>query len=156
MTPVAPVCPVPLFDKLQDNDPENLEERVPFRTVSLKEFQDSVRRDLSMLLNHRRRTEGDLDLEALEVFPELENTVLLYGAPDFSNFNYRRDHAWQARVEEALRQCILFFEPRFQDVEVEVTAFNENTRQLSVIISGAVKVDQVRKPIAFPIDIQSI
>ena len=54
MNPVKPTCPVPLFDKLVDEHPHDHEEAFPFRTYTLEQLKESIRREVSLILNHRQ------------------------------------------------------------------------------------------------------
>jgi len=154
MTKIKPTCPVPLFDKLIDKNPSVQEETIPLRTYTRDQLKESIRREISLILNHRRNLSlirGNSD----EV-GSLLGSVLYFGTKDFSNLNYRRDTAWQMRVEDEIGEVINRFEPRLQDVHVEVQGFNEQTRILSIILSGVISVDQVREQITFPIEITGV
>lgn len=149
---MKPTCPVPLFDKLVDNDPEVQEETNPFRTYTRDQLKESIRREVSLILNHRqslRAFREDMDEE-----DPLRGTVLYFGAKDFSNLNYRGDAAWKMRVEDEIVSAITHFEPRLKEVQAEVQTFNEQTRILSVILTGVISVDQVREQITFPVVIE--
>ena len=152
MTKIKPTCPVPLFDKLVDENPDNQQEAVPLRTYSKDQLKESIRREVSLILNHRRSLPLILE-ESDEELEPLLGTALFYGTADFSTLNFRRDTAWQMRVEDEIATSIMRFEPRIQDVVVEVHDFNEQTRVLSVYLSGVIVVDNVREQITFPVDI---
>lgn len=151
MTKIKPTSPVPLFDKLVDQDPDVQEEAAPLRTYTRDQLKESIRREVSLILNHRRSLPSILG-ESEEV-KSLLDTVLFFGTTDFSNLNYRRDTAWQMRVEDEIAEAIHRFEPRLTDVHVDIQEFNQQTRVLSVFLSGVITVDQVREQITFPVDI---
>ena len=154
MIKVKTTCPVPLFDKLVDNEPEVQEEPVPFRTYTRDQLKESIRKEITLILNHRQTlTFINHEPEDQEDNPLLDS-VLYFGVKDFSNYNYRGDAAWKMRVEGEIVAAIDRFEPRLQDVVAEIQEFDEKTRLLSVVLWGVIVIDEVREQITFPVVIE--
>ena len=92
----------------------------PFRPASVDEYRKEVVNDLRWLLNSRR-------LHRALPGP-LDDTVLAFGLPDFSQTGLGDAHArdW---LREALADTIRRFEPRLTDVRVRVDeAFRDDLR----------------------------
>jgi type VI secretion system protein ImpF len=105
-----------LLDRLTDNEPHNQKESRDRRVLSLEKLRQCVLRDLGWLLNT-----GDLhQLQALDEYPEVSRSVVNYGVPDLSGQNL--SVADVPRLEQAVRQAIIDFEPRILRQTVRVRA----------------------------------
>lgn len=95
-----------LLDRLTDEEPEKGVESRDRRVLSLPRLRESVLRDLGWLLNtcHLAQTED------LSDYPHVANSVLNYGVPDYAGATM--SGADLVRLERAMRQAILDFEPR--------------------------------------------
>jgi type VI secretion system protein ImpF len=85
-------------------------------------IEDSIRRDVEMLLNTRR--------EEFLVPPEFEQTaasIVNFGIPDFSKLGNLGLAVEQARLCHWIEEAISNFEPRLRDISVRV-ADRENVR----------------------------
>ncbi len=105
LTPTERLQPS-LLDRLTDDEPEKQVEARDRRVLSLPRLRESVLRDLGWLLNtcHLAQTED------LEEYPQVQSSVLNYGVPDYAGSTM--SGADLVRLERALRQAILDFEPR--------------------------------------------
>src|SRR5215213_9707523 len=101
----------------------------PIRILNRKELKESVRRELSRLLNTRCSIPSHL-------LGEEERTVLNYGIPDFSSFSAHNpdDHR---RIAAIVAQTVSAFEPRLKQVRVTVERFRDHDRTLWVKIDGS-------------------
>lgn len=105
-----------LLDRLTDDDPGTRVESREKRVLSLRRLRASVLRDLSWLMNT-----GNLEqIEDLGRFPEVQKSVVNYGAPDLAGSHL--SGADLARLEHSLQQAILTFEPRLLPNTVKVRA----------------------------------
>jgi type VI secretion system protein ImpF len=115
MPPIAEQRLVPsLLDRLLDDDPATPRETPQGRNQVLAQMKRSVSRDLENLLNTRQRFSG-----APADFPELEQSLVRYGLPDFSGQAMASAEAreeFRRAMEEVLRRC----EPRFKTVTVKL------------------------------------
>lgn len=104
-----------ILDRLIDLEPRESGDPQFSRTLSVRQYKASVRRDLQWLLNTKRNP-----------FPagaELEQThrsLYNYGIPDFSvlTTNSIRD---RNRLLSEMEEAIGFFEPRLKNVKVGLT-----------------------------------
>ncbi|HEY1287645.1 MAG TPA: type VI secretion system baseplate subunit TssE [Burkholderiales bacterium] len=102
-----------LLDRLTDESPG-----APARggSITLSELRKSVLRDLAWLFN----TTQLFDAESAEAWPQVRKSVLNYGLPALAGM-----HASALdinRLERALRQAIVDFEPRILPDSVSVKA----------------------------------
>ena len=95
-----------LLDRLTDDDPATRMESREKRSISMRQFQKALLRDLTWLLNTPSKT----DREQLEEFPEAMHSVLNFGMPDFTGHTH--SDITPQQVEKAIRQAIQQFEPR--------------------------------------------
>ena len=103
-----------LLDRLIDEEPENKQEPVEKRVLSLRQLREAVLRDLSWLFNA-----GNLaSAQNLEAFPEVANSVLNYGIPDFTG--HAASGVDVTAIEHLLRKAICDFEPRILRHSVKV------------------------------------
>jgi type VI secretion system protein ImpF len=103
-----------LLDRLTDEAPGAAGGRGG--STSLSELRKSVLRDLAWLFN----TTQVLDAETAEAWPQVRNSVLNFGLPPLAGA-----HASSIdfpRLERALRQAIIDFEPRILADSVSVKA----------------------------------
>jgi type VI secretion system protein ImpF len=112
-----------LLDRLTDDEPEKKLESREQRVISIAKLRSSVLRDLSWLLNsvHFSATND------LSGCPMVEESVLNYGVPSFAGGSM--DALGAARVEAALREAILRFEPRLLPNSVKVKLVQESLRE---------------------------
>lgn len=102
-----------LLDRLTDEAPGAAGGR---GSVTLSELRKSVLRDLTWLFN----TTSLFDAESAEAWPQVRNSVLNFGLPALAGI-----HASSldiVRLERALRQAIVDFEPRILPDSVTVKA----------------------------------
>jgi type VI secretion system protein ImpF len=104
-----------LLDRLTDEAPENASARGG-ASVTLSELRRSVLRDLNWLFN----TSQILRTEETESWPQVRNSVLNYGLPPLSGLTASGLDV--PKLERALRQAILDFEPRILPDSVSVKA----------------------------------
>lgn len=103
-----------LLDRLTDEAPGTAGGRG--NSTTLSELRRSVLRDLTWLFN----TTQLFDAESAEAWPQVRNSVLNFGLPALSG-----SHASSldiTRLERALRQAIVDFEPRILPDSVTVKA----------------------------------
>jgi type VI secretion system protein ImpF len=95
-----------LLDRLIDESPGHRADPASRRTILLKEYRNSVLRDLRWLLNSPKH----LPTEALYDYPEVVRSVLNYGTRDLAGMTSSSLDSLQ--IESDLRDTILNFEPR--------------------------------------------
>jgi len=137
-----------IVDRLVDFEPRNKEEAPKSRLQDLREFKQSVRRDLEHLLNTRVTADIDEDLE------EVRHSILFYGLPDFTA-TAAKDSEEQARMTAAIRSAIEIFEPRFMALNVELEPIDPLDKQLRFRIEANLDVEPVPEPVVFDTVLQS-
>jgi type VI secretion system protein ImpF len=95
-----------LLDRLTDDEPDRQKESREKRILTSMQLRESVRRDLSWLLNNTYLEA----IEDLSGYPEVARSTLNYGVPDLAG---RTATTVDIKVlEKSLRAAILTFEPR--------------------------------------------
>ncbi len=139
-----PRAQLPLLDRLIDDAPDQPRD-VPMSTgEAMEALRGSVRRDLEVLLNARRRWRSwPAELTELAASP------LGFGIPDFTagamNEPGRRE-AFRAEVEATVRR----FEPRMLSVKVSLIESDDKLEAtLRLRIDGLLHADPAPEPVAF-------
>ena len=105
-----------LLDRLTDNEPDKKKESADKRMLSMRRLRECVLRDLAWLLNC-----GSLEsLEDFDDYPLVAHSVINYGLPDLTGVSASGVDA--AKIERALRQAIIDFEPRILRNSIKVRA----------------------------------
>jgi len=141
-------APVPLFDRLVDEEPEVMTEQPPKRYYNRVELIRSIEREVNRILNTRatvKRGEYDDFLEDGLNFglPEM------FGLGDFSQYDATNEGEW-TRIEELCEQAIMRYEPRIQNVTATVTAFDKKTQSLSMTIHADFAIKEFQGELTFP------
>ncbi len=146
-------APVPLFDRLIDENPSTNTEKTPLRHYSRDELKDSIQREVEMLLNTRP---GYLRLQELDEPDEMvAGTTLFYGAHYFGDYDVTSSGGRRS-IAKDLAQTIERFEPRLQEVAVDISKFDKITSRLFVQINGTLVSGNIREQWAFPVQISDV
>ncbi len=105
-----------LLDRLTDDEPERKNEPHSKRVLSARRLRESVRRDLSWLLNNTHFGA----LEDLSAFPEVALSTLNYGVPDLAGKTSTTVDL--KLLESKIRAAIVAFEPRLLPDTVQLKA----------------------------------
>jgi type VI secretion system protein ImpF len=133
-----------LLDRLLDDDPGVTAEPARNRSQLLRELKLSVRRDIESLLNARRR-----NVSIPPALPELANSLLTYGIPDFSGAGPATD-AQRTAFCRLLETIVRQGEPRLLRVSVELAAAPDDTdRTLRFRIDALLRADPSPEPVVF-------
>jgi type VI secretion system protein ImpF len=122
-----------LLDRLLEDETAEL----PTATLSKapNKLIEALRRDLEALLNTRQANVGAIPA-GLE---EASRSLLVYGLPDLSAFNFRNEHD-QTRLAQLLKNAITIFESRLQQVRVTPQPLDELKPALRFTIEGVLKI----------------
>lgn len=129
---------VPLFDRLAASD-----DPVPAGAFLLtpEQLQASIAKELSRLFNTRSRL-------APSEYAGSNGTVIDYGIPDFSALSAR--HADDRELlQSALKQAIVFYEPRMANISVKVEAVPQRGDRAMVTVSGDVAIGLKPQRVSF-------
>ena len=132
-----------VLDRLIDYEPELSQEAPASRVKNLRQLKQGVKRDLEWLLNTRRT--------ALEVPPDLKevnNSLAVYGLPDFAALNVKSPSD-QALIRRELETVLHLFEPRLEHIQISIEPLHENERALHFRIDAQLKIEPVSEPITF-------
>ena len=132
-----------LLDRLTDYTPNSRAEHPLSRLQALRVLRASVWRDLSALLNTKRREE-----EVSEQFTEANRSLLTYGLPDFSSYGLKSE-ADQHRLRRAIEAAIRRFEPRLEKVTVTLEPPQETDPGLRFRVDALLRVEPAPEPITF-------
>lgn len=135
---------LPLLDRLIDQEPERGQDLPMSSGEAMAALRASVRRDLEMLLNARRRFHS---------WPagwrELDTSPLSFGIPDCTagSFNDQREReALRAEIEATIRR----FEPRFASVTVTLPDADPRLGgTLRLRVEALLHADPAPEPISF-------
>ncbi|HZS44230.1 MAG TPA: type VI secretion system baseplate subunit TssE [Blastocatellia bacterium] len=131
-----------LFDRLNNREFPSVEP-VHLRVLDRSGLKESVRQELSRLLNTRCPT-------PLDSVCEEERSVVNYGIPDFSSLSPSKTED-QKLLAAIITSTINAFEPRLKLVKVTVERFLESERALSVKIDAMLVVDSITEPVTFQV-----
>lgn len=105
-----------LLDRLTDDDPKSQRESREQRVLSITQLRAGVIRDLDWLLNT-----GHLEaVQSLEDYPEVRRSTLNYGLPELTGLSAASLDP--EKVQQAIRQAIVDYEPRILADTVKVRA----------------------------------
>lgn len=126
-----------LFNRLTDRDPRSVHEGTANTWDQLQELKHSVARDLTDLLNTRRR-ESDIP----EEFTEVTRSIAAFGMRDLSSSPIDRE-----QIRRAIENCVRTFEPRLSHVSVfvEETAVS----QVGFRIVAMLRIELRTEPVAY-------
>jgi type VI secretion system lysozyme-like protein len=129
-----------LLSRLTDLEPRNSREVQPPEWEQIREYKESVARDLTNLLN-TRRSEADIP----EDFPATRECVAAYGIQDFTVAPMDRE-----AIRRAVERSVRIFEPRLTRVSV---ALEGNDFQFSFRITAFLRVDTGVEPVVYDADL---
>jgi type VI secretion system protein ImpF len=101
-----------LLDRLTDSEPNSTREAQVSSWEEIRQFKNSLCRDLAALLNTRRAQE-DFDPN----YEQASASLLTYGIMDFTSYNLKND-VEQELVRRSIERSIRQFEPRLTRVTV--------------------------------------
>lgn len=113
------------------------------RLQAMRALKASLWRDLSVLLNTKRREE-----EIPEQFSEANQSLLTFGLPDFSSYSLKSPSD-RNRLRRAIETAIRRFEPRLEKVTVTVDEPDETSAALHFRVDALLRVDPAPEPVSF-------
>lgn len=127
-----------LLDRLSTN-----EDWPTTRAASLRMYREALKRDMEWLLNTRRPP-----LDGIERFTLASRSVIHYGLIDTSALSLSSSNDTR-RLQEAIRNCIVAYEPRLLDVKVVLEQDAAQRRQLRFHIEAQIDLDPAPEEISF-------
>jgi type VI secretion system protein ImpF len=132
-----------LLDRLTDHAPASRVENPLTRLQALRALKTSLWRDLTALLNTKRREE-----EIPEEFVEATRSLLTYGLPDFASYSLKSPSD-QDRLRRAIEATIRRFEPRLEKVTVKLAPPDETDSALHFRVDALLRVEPAPEPVTF-------
>lgn len=149
--PVPVHVPIPLFEKLADEEAQDLNGAAVSKNYTIDQLQESIRTEVSHILNSR--SNSDIYKGENVLSEELRRSPLFYGTIDISAVFQAGQFAW-SRLAEEFSLSISRFETRLQDVEIDVLKFDTETQALSLLITGEIRVGEIRQTVTFPATVE--
>lgn len=137
MAEIARGALAPLFDRLASVDDAAL----PVVLESQQSLQDSIQRELAALFNTRSPL-------ALSDYAAQAHSVLEYGIPDFTAVDAVNFEQLQ-QLGTALRTAVERYEPRLQDVTLEIEAARGQPAAAVVRLSALARLGMQLRPLEF-------
>ena len=135
-----------LLARLFDDEPRRREEAQPRRVLTREKVVESIRLELSRMLNTRcAATIDGLDRQ--------ERTVVNYGLPDFFTLNPASETD-RRRLARLITDAVRAYEPRLRNPLVDVSADPGNSRVLRVTLDGMLVLGHLSEPVSFPLVIE--
>jgi type VI secretion system protein ImpF len=131
-----------LLDRLTDHAPNARTENPLNRQQALRALKQSLWRDLSALLNTKRREE-----EVPEEFTESYHSILTFGLPDFTSYSFKSPSD-KNRLRRALEVTIRSFEPRLEKVNVTLES-SEAEPALRFRVDAMLRIEPAPEPVTF-------
>jgi len=141
-------APVPLFDRLIDDNPDTETEHPVKHYYTQEELVRSVEREVERILNTRTTAKR-------EDYEDFAEDYLNFGLPemfglgDFSQYDATNFDDW-SRIGELCAQAIMRYESRIKNVTATVTAFDKKTQSLSMTIHAEFAVKEFQGELTFP------
>lgn len=132
-----------ILDRLIDHEPGVSSETVQHRLTDITAIKQSVIRDMENLLNTRREI-----FPVPEEFREVNNSLFMYGLPDFSSLNPRSPQVKQM-LRRDIEQTIARFEPRLKNIKVQLEMSDKMEQKIRFRISGILHMEPLVEPVTF-------
>jgi type VI secretion system protein ImpF len=118
-------------------------------TASVRELKNAVSRDIESLLNTRRELQEGAPPEYIEV----NNSLLMFGLPDFTSFSLLNSRDTR-RICRAVEEALSKFEPRLKSVRVSLQPTQQFDPALHFRIDALLRMDPVTTPVTFDAALQ--
>lgn len=132
-----------ILERLTDDAPDERRDPPGSRASDLRTLKEAVRRDLTALLNTKRR-----ETEIPPQFPECENSLLNFGIPDFTSLTIKNPSE-QNRLRRAIEAAVRKFEPRLTSVSVSLAHQPANDPALHFRIDALLHIEPQPEPVFF-------
>jgi type VI secretion system lysozyme-like protein len=141
-----PGAKVPLFDRLFDEGINVRQPQSSARVLDLAALCESVRDDLSRLLNTRSSLRGRVKAASL-------GTVIDYGTPNLSPFA-PNDEPKRNDLANSLEKIIKAYEPRLRNVKVVLQPDKTDPRIVLGVVYANLVFGNIVEPVYFPLSLE--
>ncbi|MEN6320477.1 MAG: type VI secretion system baseplate subunit TssE [Syntrophaceae bacterium] len=132
-----------ILDRLLDDEPGVSREAVQHQLADIREIKQSVIRDMESLLNTRRKI-----FPVPDEFKEVNNSLFVYGLPDFSSQNPKNPQVKQM-LRRDIEQTIAKFERRLMNVKVKLEMSDKMEQKIRFRITGILHMEPFSEPVTF-------
>lgn len=142
-------APIPLFERLVNDDLAEEHEYPPKRFYSQSELIDSIQQEVSRILG----TRGTLKKEDLSAIgKEALNCGYppLFGLSDFSHYD-GSSYANYPKIAQLCQEAILRYEPRIANVKVIIKSFDSHRSSLHGEIYATLSSTFFQAEVTFPL-----
>ncbi|CAO5679262.1 MAG: hypothetical protein HEEMFOPI_01251 [Holosporales bacterium] len=140
-----------LFDRLVDDALNDIDESSGIMFLSFDKIKDSIRVELSRLLNTRAKSLEADDDEKLSSY----GAPSFYGLPDFSAYDATNSEDWP-KIANYVKKSVDRFEPRLKNIVVSILEFDSLAQRLNIIIKGSLNIKKIEGEVTFDIAIDCI
>jgi len=140
-----PAVTLSILDRLTDLQPGQTGETPVSSWELMREYKAAICRDLTALLNRRRREE-DFGPE----YKQSGNSLLSFGIADFTSFNLK-NAIEQERVRLSIERAVRQFEPRLAHVTVSMDEPDPVKPVLSFHIEAVLRAASDGEPVLFDV-----
>lgn len=144
-------APIPLFDKLINEDPTHPHEAPPKRFYNKFELIQSIEREVNRILNVRATIKRDLYTSLSEEKPYF-GLPGMFGLPDFSQYDATNRTHWP-HIAQLCQQTITDFEPRLKNIEVQILEFDKRNQELISTFRADFDLNHIQGEVTFPLAI---
>lgn len=148
---------MPLFDRLQDDEPFEKEETPVKKTYNVEQMRESVLRELLELLDTRvtfnKQNFEDVDFYEKSVFGLKCGYPFFYGISDFSFYDISNAQG-QKTLEDEIKTAIEIFEPRLENVTISIKGTSQETQSINLQLDASLRVGEILDHFTFPILIE--
>ena len=134
-----------LLDRLTDADPDSNAEGQLSSWEEVRQYKDSLCRDLAALLN-TRRAEEDFD----PAYEQATASLLTFGVIDFTSFNLKNEGE-QDLVRRSIERSIRQFEPRLTRVTVAMEEVDPLKSVLRFQVKALLRTEGTSEPVLFDV-----
>jgi type VI secretion system protein ImpF len=132
-----------ILDRLIDREPEVSRETVHSQLADIMAVKQSVIRDMENLLNTRRKI-----FPVPEEFREVNNSLFVYGLPDFSSLNPRSPQVKQM-LRRDVEKTVARFERRLKNIKVQLEMSDKMEQRIRFRITGILHMEPLIEPVTF-------
>lgn len=132
-----------ILDRLIDDEPEVSRETVQHQLADIRAMKQSVIRDMENLLNTRRKI-----FPVPDEFREVNNSLFVYGLPDFSSQNPKNPQVKQM-LRRDIEQTVAKFERRLKNVKVKLEMSDKMEQKIRFRITGILHMEPLSEPVTF-------
>lgn len=132
-----------ILDRLIDQEPDVSSKTVQHQLADIRVVKQSVIRDIENLLNTRRKI-----FPVPEEFREVNNSLFVYGLPDFSSLNPRSPQVKQM-LRRDVEQTVARFERRLKNIKVQIEMSDKMELKIHFRITGILHIEPLSEPVTF-------